>query len=240
MAEIMNTVIVTGAAGSLGSALSLELLRLGWNVVMLDVDRRGLEKAYDSIEPDCPGQAALHPMDLAGADPGMMADLLEAVSREFGGLDALVHCAARFVGLSPSEHIPPEEWLLQLQVNLNAAWLLSVSALPALREAKKGKLVFMLENMPRVESALWGAYGVSKHALRALVNQLADECRSGGVAVKGVNPGGMRSAIRTRVWHTDNPQEMPSPQPVARQISSYLSGAEQWPDVFVDLSQSKR
>ena len=121
----MTTAIITGAAGSLGSALSRELVCNGWNVVMLDVDRRGLELAFDRIGAECHGEAALYPMDLAGADPDVVAELLETVSREFGGLDALVHCAARFESLTPVEHVQPQEWLMQMQVNLNAAWLLS-------------------------------------------------------------------------------------------------------------------
>jgi NAD(P)-dependent dehydrogenase (short-subunit alcohol dehydrogenase family) len=234
----MTTAIITGAAGSLGSALSRELVCNGWNVVMLDVDRRGLESAFDRIGTERAGEAALYPMDLAGADPDLVAELLETVSREFGGLDALVHCAARFESLTPVEHVQPQEWLMQMQVNLNAAWLLSSMALPQLRESAKGKLLFLLEDLSKVERALWGAYGVSKHALRALVLQLEEECRSGSIEVRGVNPGPMRSAIRTRVYHSDNPAEMPSPEPVAKRIASYLGDAEHWPEVLIDLSVS--
>jgi hypothetical protein len=56
--------------------------------------------------------------------------------------------------------------------------------------------------------------------------------------VRGVNPGPMRSAIRTRVYHSDNPAEMPSPEPVAKRIASYLGDAEHWPEVLIDLSVS--
>lgn len=230
-----KTVIVTGAAGSLGSELSLMAVNAGWNVVMLDSNKPGLEQAYDRIAEGSPGVAALYPMDLAGSNPGLFEALLDTVESEFAGLDAIVHCAARFEGLAPVEHVPPQEWLMQMQVNLNAAWLLSAMAMPLLRSSPAGKLVFLLEDLDKVEGPLWGAYGVSKHALRALVNQLAEECKPGTVEVKGVNPGPMRSDIRTSVYHSENPAEMPSPELAAARIAAYLDGKEAWGEVFIDL-----
>ena len=233
-----KTAIVTGAAGSLGSELSLKAVNAGWNVVMLDSNKPGLEQAYDRIGEDGPGVAALYPMDLAGSNPELFEALLDTVENKFAGLDAIVHCAARFESLSPVEHVPPQEWLMQMQVNLNAAWLLSAMAMPLLRLSPSGKLVFLLEDMDKVEGPLWGAYGVSKHALRALVNQLAAECEPGTIEVKGVNPGPMRSNVRARVYHSENPAAMPSPEPIAARIAAYLDGNEAWSDVFVDLHEA--
>jgi NAD(P)-dependent dehydrogenase (short-subunit alcohol dehydrogenase family) len=233
-----KTAIVTGAAGSLGSELALMAVNAGWNVVMLDSNKAGLEQAYDRIAEGGPGVAALYPMDLAGSNPELFEALLDTVENEFAGLDAIVHCAARFEGLAPVEHVLPQEWLMQMQVNLNAAWLLSAMAMPLLRMSPAGKLVFLLEDMDKVEGPLWGAYGVSKHALRALVNQLAEECKAGTIEVKGVNPGPMRSKIRAAVYHSENPAKTPSPEPIASRITAYLDGNEAWGDVFIDLREA--
>lgn len=235
-----KTAIVTGAAGSLGSELSRKAVGAGWNVIMLDSNQPGLEQAYDRIGEGGPGVAALYPMDLAGSSPELFEGLLDTVEQEFSGLDAVVHCAARFESLTPVEHIQPQEWLMQMQVNLNAAWLLSAMAMPLLRVSPAGKLVFLLEDLDKVEGPLWGAYGVSKHALRALVNQLALECESGTVEVKGVNPGPMRSNIRTRVYHSENPAGMPSAEAAAAQIAAYLDGNGAWSEVFVDLQKTAK
>lgn len=231
-----KTVIVTGAAGGLGSALSGLAADAGWNVVMLDKDRKGLERAFDNIGEDSPGSPALYPMDLAGVTPEELESMLDAVIREFGGVQALVHCAARFEHLSPLEHIDPAEWLMHMQVNLNAAWLLSTMCLPMMRESDGGKLVFLLEDLEKVAGPLWGAYGVSKHALRALTEQLAAECESSGVEVRGVNPGPLRSALRSRAYHSENPEEQPDPKSAAIEIVRFLEGQSSWPGVFVDLS----
>ena len=238
--ELNNrTAIVTGAAGSLGSELCLQAAAAGWNVVLLDKDRKGLERAYDRIGETAPGNAALYPMDLAGATPELVEALLDTVVETFEGLDAVIHCAAHFRALTPVEHIQPQDWLVHMQVNLNAAWLLSATALPLLRQSGDGKLIYLLENLEKTGGALWGAYGVSKHALKALVNMMSEECTSDTVEVRGVNPGPMRSAIRTRVYHSENPSEMPSPEPIAARILAFLQGEERWDDVFMDLTQRR-
>lgn len=229
------TVIVTGAAGALGAAMSLQAAGTGYNVVMVDCDRKGLEAAYDRIKEAGFEDPALYPLDLAGAGPDDYEDMLTAIAKEFGGLDALIHCAARFEGLTPLEQFNPSDWLMHMQVNLNSAWLLSVKALPLLRESGAGRLYFMLEDLARVEGAFWGAYGVAKHSLRALTTQLAAENSSSGVQVLGINPGPMRSALRSRAYHSENPAAQPDPEPVARRIINLISGSEVPDGIFIDL-----
>ena len=230
-----NTIIVTGAAGSLGSALSRVCLQAGWNVVMLDIDRRGLERAYDEFVGAGWPEPALCPLDLAGAGPQDYETLLETIAGEFDGLDALVHCAARFEGLTPLEHTSPEEWLMTLQVNLNAPWLLSAQSLPLLRQSTAPRLYFLLEDLAAVEGPFWGAYGVSKNALRALVSQFAAECRSTGIQVLGINPGPLRSELRSRAYHLENPGSQPDPLPLAQRIREYLEGRAEPDGLIVDL-----
>lgn len=230
-----KTVIITGAAGSLGAALSETCLRENWNVVMLDSNRKELEQSYDKMTGLGLPEPVLHPLDLSAAGPDDFDDVANNVEAEFGGLDAVVHCAARFEGLMPLEHVPPPEWLMHLQVNLNAAWLLSTYALPLLRKSETGRLYFILEDLPRMEGAFWGPYGVSKHALRALVSQLSAECKSTQIQVLGINPGPFGSALRSRAYHAENPTAQPGPEHAAEEIAAYLNSDQESPEVFVEI-----
>ncbi|MBT8049491.1 MAG: SDR family NAD(P)-dependent oxidoreductase [Xanthomonadales bacterium] len=233
-----TTVMITGAAGGLGFALSAACARKGFNTVMIDCDRRGLENAHDRIAEKGLPEPVLHPMDLSGAGPDDFDDLLAGITNEFGGLDAVVHCAARFEGLTPLEQIAPQEWLTAIQVNLNAAWLLSARSLPLLRNAEPGRLYFLLENLPRMEGPYWGGYGVAKHALRALAKQFAAECGTSGIQVLGINPGPMRSALRSRAYHAENPALQPDPDTAANRIMDFLTGASVPENTIVDLESA--
>jgi NAD(P)-dependent dehydrogenase (short-subunit alcohol dehydrogenase family) len=231
-----TTVLITGGAGSLGSALALCCARAGYETALLDSDRRGLEALSDRLAERGLAEPLLHPLDLSTAGPDEFQATLDAIERECGGVDALVHCAVRFQGLTPLEHIQPQEWLLQLQVNLNAAWLLSALCLPRLRKSGAGRLYFMLEDLQQVGGAQWGAYGVSKHALRAMVGQLAVECQGSGVQVLGINPGPMRSPLRSRAYLAEHPAAQPEPAVVAERIMEFLSGRRQPSGVYVNLA----
>ena len=231
-----RTVLITGAAGGLGGALSYRCAQAGFNTVMLDSNRKGLSSAWDAIVDEGLPEPALHPLDLATAGPEQFDQLLDALKSEFGGLDAVVHCAAGFKGLRPLDQVPPHEWLQQIQVNLNAAWLLSSSCLPLLRLSPSSCLYFLLEDMQRMEGAFWGAYGVSKHALRALVSQFAQECASTGIQVLGINPGAMATPLRAEAYHAENPAKLPSPAKAAEKIMKLLSGHIIPAEVIVDLN----
>jgi NAD(P)-dependent dehydrogenase (short-subunit alcohol dehydrogenase family) len=231
-----RTVLITGAAGGLGAALSFHCARAGFNTVMLDNNQKELGAAWDAIVAGgCP-EPALHPLDLATAGPEQFDELVDALKSEFGGLDAVIHCAARFKGLRPLDQVQPPEWLQQIQVNLNAAWLLSSSCLPLLRQSAPSCLYFLLEDMQRMEGAFWGAYGVSKHALKALVSQFAEECASTGIQVLGINPGAMATPLRAEAYHAENPATLPSADVAAEKIMELLSGRERPAEVFVKLN----
>ena len=230
-----KTILITGAAGGLGSALSVLCAAAACNTVMLDVDRKGLESTYDLMIEKGLTEPVLHPIDLASATPEHFEELVNALDSEFGGLDGLVHCAARFEGLRPLEQISPPEWLQQMQVNINICWLLSVSCLPLLRKSGAGNLYFILEDMDRMSGAFWGAYGVSKHALKALASQFAEECTSSGIQVLGINPGPMRTPIRASAYHGEDPGLQQEPETAATKILEFLTGERIPGTVFVDL-----
>jgi len=231
-----KTVLITGAAGSLGAALSYECARAGFNTVMLDSNQKMLEATWDKIVHDGLTEPSLHPLDLAVAGPEQFLELSNALDSEFGGMDGLIHCAARFIGLMPLDQVAPHEWLLQMQVNLNSAWLLSVSCLPLLRQADSPFLYFLLEDLSKMKAAYWGAYGVSKHALKALVNQFASESESSKLQVLGINPGPMASTLRAEAYHSENPSMVPAADVAAQKILKLVSGEIKPKKVFVDLS----
>lgn len=202
---------------------------------MLDCNRRGLESVWDTITRDGLPEPALYPMDLLGVGPEHIEELLENVTEEFGGVDAVIHCAARFEGLTPLEQYSPPEWLASVQVNLNAAWLLSAHSLPLLKQSNSGSLYFMLENLSKMSGPFWGAYGVSKHALAALTRQFAAECKSSGVQVLGINPGVMRTPLRARSYHAENPQLQPAAASAAKAIMRLLKREVKPDATIVDL-----
>ncbi len=231
-----KTILITGAAGGLGAALTLQCAQAGADLVLLDKDRRSLNQLSDHITDQGLAPPGLYPLDLAGAGVDDFNDLVEIIRSEFGGLYALIHCALDFDGLQPLEQIPPHDWLQSMQVNVNAPWLLSCALLPLLKQSMNGRLFFMLDDLEMVTGAYWGAYGTGKAALTGLVRQFDETLSNTAISVRGINPGAMRTGFRAKVYHAENPMEQPEPAIAARKIAAMLTEDLSAYDLMVDLS----
>jgi len=212
-----KTILVTGATGGLGTAVALACAAEGAQLVLLGRKSKPLERLCDQIEAlgaPAPGYCAL---DLATAGPDAVEELLDGLVEAYGGIDGLVHCAARFESLRPFELEQPQDWLLDLQVNLNAAWLFTRACLPSLRE-RAGTVVFFKDGNA-VGEAYWGGYGVAKAALAAMADMLAEELESGPVTVLNIEPGPLRTGLRAAAYLAEDPNTIPEPTEVARQVA---------------------
>jgi NAD(P)-dependent dehydrogenase (short-subunit alcohol dehydrogenase family) len=214
--------MITGAAGALGAELSAQCAAAGWEIVLVDRNRKGLEKIYDRIVQQGAPEPSILEMDLAAMGPQDCETIAAALRDGPARLDALIHCAVSFDGLRPLDQIGPQDWLRQMQVNLNAPWLLSVACLPMLRQSSQGSLYFLSENLDRVSAAYWGAYGISKHGVDALARQFAAELDNSGIQVLAVDPGPMRSPLRASVYFAENPQTVDQPGVAAKRILQLL------------------
>ena len=231
-----RTILITGAAGGLGSAVAQQCASAGAELILLDKNRRGLVELSDQMTGQGAVPPGLYPINLASAGVDDFNDLAETIRTEFGGLDGLVHCALDFDGLQPLEQVRPQDWLQSIQVNVNAPWLLSSTLLPLLKESESGRLFFLLDEIDRVTDAYWGAYGTSKAALTGLVKQFAATLCNSSVVVRGIIPGPMRTAFRAKVYQAENPLEQPDPNIAAVQITAMLGSALAGNELIVDLS----
>lgn len=220
-----RVVLVAGATGGLGRATALAAAGAGATVVLLGRKVRALEALYDEIGKSGAPQAALYPMDLAGATPKDYYDLVVAIERECGRLDGLVHAAAQFDTLQPFEQQTPEEWNRTQQVNLTAPFLLSRACLPLLRQSADAAIVFVFDDVARVGNAFWGGYGVAKHGLLGLASIVHEETENTSVRTHAVLPAPMRTALRRAAYYGENTLEHPEPAHAAAAIA-WLLGAD--------------
>jgi NAD(P)-dependent dehydrogenase (short-subunit alcohol dehydrogenase family) len=231
-----KTILITGAAGGLGGALALHCAREGAELVLLDKNRRGLSELGNRMTEEGLPEPGLFPLDLAGAGTEEFNGLVDVIQSEFGGLNALIHCALDFDGLQPLDQIEPQKWLQSMQVNLNAPWLLSCACLSMLKQAESGRLFFLVDNPERVTDAYWGPYGVAKVALAGLVKQFAATLSNTSVLVRGIDPGPMRTGFRAKVYHAENPMDQPDPVIAAGKIAEMLSEDQSESELITRLS----
>jgi NAD(P)-dependent dehydrogenase (short-subunit alcohol dehydrogenase family) len=219
-------VLVTGAGGGLGSAVSKTCAAEGATVILLGKTIPKLEKVYDAIVAAGGPQPAIYPLDLAGAAENDYRDLAATVEREFGALHGLAHCAAELGALGPVSDIGGGLWQRLLHVNLTAPFLLTRELLPLISKSPGSAIIFVTDTVARTGKAYWGAYGVAKIGLEGFGRMLADELESRKVRVHLYSPGPMQSTLRRRAYPAENPAGLPLPDIHAEQIARLLSPNE--------------
>ncbi|EHQ52096.1 short-chain dehydrogenase/reductase SDR [Ectothiorhodospira sp. PHS-1] len=212
-----RVILVTGATGGIGRALSLACAAHGATVILLDKAIKSLEKVYDEIEAAGGPQPAIYPMNLEGATAKDYQDLAENVGNEFGRLDGLVHNAA-FVGyLTPLKHYDLELWARVMTVNLHAPFLLTHAVLPLLEQSPDPSVVFSTHDC---QKAYWGGFGVAKAGQQGLMDILAKEYQGDRkMRVNGVDTGPIRSRLRAEQYPGEDPTTLATPEEV---IGPYL------------------
>lgn len=216
-----GVVLVTGATGGLGQVLARAFAQAGATVALHGRVVRKLEALYDSIMESGAPEPAILPLDFEKADGQAYADAAEAIDKQLGRLDAIVHCAGSLRRLAPIEHHTMEDWMSALRVNVAAPAALTRAMLPLLRRGPAAKVIFTLDTRGHEPKAYWGSYAAAKAGLEALVHVLADEWENApNLAAMGVIPGPMTSPMRRRSYPGDDPAVL---RPIKSLVPLYMT-----------------
>lgn len=221
-------ILITGAGDGIGRVAAKSFAAHGATVILLGRTISKLEEVYDEIEQAKYPQAAIYPMNLEGASPNDYKNLANTLETEFGQLDGLLHNAAFLGTLTPLEHYDVNIWYQVMQVNLNAPFLLTQACLGLLKRAKDASIVFTSDSVGRKGRAYWGAYSISKFAIEGMMQVLADELETNtAIRVNSVNPGAVRTAMRTVAYPGEDPQSIPQPETLMP-LYLYLMGPDSY------------
>ena len=205
-------ILITGAGDGIGKAAAKAYAKHGATVVLLGRTTQKLENVYDEIIAEKGVQPAIYPLNLEGASPKDYADLANTIENEFGALHGLLHNAAMFGAASPIQHHDVDLWYKVMQINVNAAFLMTRALLPLLVKTDDARIVFTTDDKTQ---AYWGAYGTSKAAIDGLMKILADELDTENpVRVNSIYPGPVRTRLRARAFPGENPNTLKMPDDI--------------------------
>ncbi len=177
-------VLVTGGSRGIGRGIALMFAERGADVVI-----NYLKDADAAREVKAGVEARGCRAHIVQADVGRPKDIrsmFQQVRELFGGLDILIHNAALGV-FRPVTDIEVFHWNVSLDVNARALLLCAQEAVPLM--AAGGKVIAVSSIGSHRYMPHYGAIGVSKAALEALVRYLAVELAPKGIRVNGVSGG---------------------------------------------------
>lgn len=179
-------VLITGALGGIGQAMSERFTAGGWAVFGTDLNASAL--------------AALQAEGkLAGAQaadirkPDACREVVAALLASRGRLDALVNCAGVWRE-GPVESFSEEDFDIVLDVNLKATFFMCSASIPALRQSK-GAIVNISSDAGRQGNRNAAAYCASKGAVTLMTKALALDLAPDGVRCNSLSPGDVQTPM---------------------------------------------
>lgn len=213
---------VSGASRGLGLALTLELARRGWSVVVDARDEGELNEALSPLPSRViPSSVVIVPGDVT--DPFHRQELAKAV-RELGILDLLINNAS-FLGPSPQPNLasyPLDVLRRVFESNVVAPLGLFQELLPLMRNP--GGIVVNITSDAAVEAyGGWGGYGSSKAALEQLSRILAAEHPE--LRIYWVDPGDMNTRMQQEAFPGEDVSDRPPPEASVPGILALIEGS---------------
>lgn len=189
MTETRPIAIVTGAAGDIGRAIAVRLIKDGYRTALADIDPKAAEAAREIVDPS--GENAFTVIADVTNRASSDAMVEEAASR--GPVSLLVTNAGAAGDLS-SQSMTDAMWQRDIDLNLTAHMVGFKSAQKALIENKGSHIAIASVN----GIGFYGhpAYSAAKAGLIHLVHMLAAEFGRYGVRVNAVAPG----TVKTQAW----------------------------------------
>ncbi len=177
--------IVTGAAQGLGYAIAKAYVQAGMRVALMDVKQEALNQVATELS-HAGGDCLPIAVDLSDGN-----DTRRAVGQaldHYGTPRVLVHNAALLIN-RPLLEITLADWQRELNVGVQAAFLLTQAVWSLMADAGRGSIVYV-SSMSGIKGFMdESVYCTSKHGLEGFMKCMAMEGQPHNIAVNTITPG---------------------------------------------------
>ncbi|MBP5977778.1 SDR family oxidoreductase [Brasilonema sp. CT11] len=195
-------VIITGAAGGIGSAITRRFLSEGakvcavdnrteaLNQLVLDLDSPfgfavayGGRPSYSAVSPD-----ALLAIKADVSSESSCKNLSAQVQQTWGAVDILVNNAGKFP-VTPFEEISYAEWREVCAINLDGPFLVTLAILPLIKVSKTGRIINISSGSIFAGTPDQCHYVTAKAGVIGFTRSLANALGQHNITVNAITPG---------------------------------------------------
>ena len=216
-----RTVMITGASGNLGRAVAEAFAQRGANLVLVDLDRERLEKAYPTQD----AKRMLVPANLLDSD--QVAAAITTATVRFSRIDVLCNLAGGF-RMGPAVHETSDrDWDFLFDINARSMLNAVRAVVPKMMAAGSGKIINIGANSAQKGVAQMGAYCASKDAVIRLTEAMAAELRDKNINVNCVLPSIIDTPENRAAMPDSDPARWVAPKALADVIAFLASDGAQ-------------
>ena len=189
-------VVITGAAGNLGSSVAQEFLSYGANLVLVDHAQDKLGILFPELV-NAKDHIIAEGIDLTKKEP--IEGLVSEVSLLLGPIYALVNIAGGYRAGNPVHETPLETWDFLIDLNAGTVFNTCQAVIPNMIKEGSGKIVNIAARQGLRAGKNMGAYSASKSAVIRLTESMSAELKNHNINVNCICPGYVLSG-----WELDS------------------------------------
>ena len=207
-----KTILITGANRGIGKSLAKNFSNIGANIILLGKNEDSLNEVYDEIISCTKTKPLIIESDLNLLDLDGAHQIKKAILNQYGVLDGLIYNAAKLGKMTSIEDYEDGLWKEIINTNLNSSFLIYKELIPILKAAPSGRIIFTSSGVAEVGKAYWGAYSVSKFAVKGLAEVIRDELDStSNIKVFNYDPGATKTSMRASAYPGEDPNNLKDP-----------------------------
>jgi 3-oxoacyl-[acyl-carrier protein] reductase len=191
-----KTVLVTGSSKGIGAAIAMQCALEGATVVVHGRDRTLAGQVASAITA-AGGRAHVVLGDLV--DDAAVQRLVEEAQQQAGAIAVLVNNAGGSGAVKEDwATTQPATWAAAYDRNVLAALRVTTRVLPAMRQARWGRIINISSLAASMPPASGPDYSACKAALNAMTASLAKAVAADGITVNAISPGTIHSETLER------------------------------------------
>lgn len=218
LSEPPSHVVITGATGALGHAVTHRFLAAGARLALIGHTVEGLAQRFAELDRS---RHLLLQADVS--DAASVQTAAEEALRTLGRVDALIHIAGGFEMGAPVHALDRAAWDRMFNLNAWSFVALAQAFVPAMTARGAGSVVAVTAKAAARGVAQMAAYCASKSALQRLVESMAAELAPQGVRVNSIAPGVLDTPANRQAMPQADRADWVSTD-VAAQAIAFLAG----------------
>ena len=189
-----RVIIITGAGQGIGRGYAHHFAAQGAIPVIAELNGENGARVKEEIEAK---GARAHAFQTDVSDMASVSEMVEGVLKAEGRVDVLINNAAIFsrITMAPFWELPLDEWDSAMNVNVTGSFYCARAVVPAMQEAKWGRIVNVTSGTVQLGSANYLHYITSKSAMIGMTRSMARELGEWNVTVHLFMPGAVETEI---------------------------------------------